>query len=162
MGRVTFAVGRSAALLFATVFASVALFSSCTKDIGEVLTPQVEPETTTTDPYAISEEEALDNLFTVMDGIYGPATRASARAAIRVEAVTSGDLGIQTRSGTSTTNLAYVANFPDDGGYAILAARSTAPPVLALTESGNISGADILDVFTPPPGSDGYVCRYGG
>lgn len=54
--------------------------------------------------------------------------------------------GISTRSANEETPLLYALNFPDDGGYAILAAdRRIDDEVLAVTEKGVIT----CDNFEP-------------
>ena len=128
------------------IVSAVVFFAACTKGIDEGVAPESPPEPTVeADPFTIPVEEALDNMYDLMDEIYGPGTRASARASINVETITSGDLGVQTRSGAgSSMNMVYVVNFGNNQGYSVLGANPMMPPVLAVTESGNLSTAAVI------------------
>lgn len=148
-----------------TLFAAAVFVSSCVKDpVSEPASERNWALTEKDNPYTITQEEALDNMFDMMDRIYGPATRASARAVVSIEPVTLGE-GIATRTGSATTtqNLAYVANFANNHGFAVMSADTrVSAPVLCITESGSLSSSVLSEaideaiatnslVVAPPP-----------
>lgn len=94
--------------------------------------------------YVIPVAEAIDNLKTFLESIGEPTTRCSGLDFDNVISIPH--RGISTRSANEETPLLYALNFPDDGGYAILAAdRRIDDEVLAVTEKGVIT----CDNFEP-------------
>lgn len=133
-------------LLFPLV---LAFFASCVTD-------DLQPETTPpqTDPYAVPLEDALSEMYSLMGDIYGPATRSSRPKIVFVETVTSSHYGEQTRSTPILAEkLAYVVNFEDEGGFAVLGADIRMPSVICITESGSLT---VDNIFNDTP-NDGLV-----
>lgn len=102
------------------------------------------PEEICDSHYVIPVAEAIDNLKTFLESIGEPTTRCSGLDFDNVISIPH--RGISTRSANEETPLLYALNFPDDGGYAILAAdRRIDDEVLAVTEKGVIT----CDNFEP-------------
>lgn len=88
--------------------------------------------------YVISVEEAMNNLTDFLESVGEPRTRCSD---LRIEdVVIIPRKGLATRGGSDSSPLLYAVNFPNDEGYAILAAdKRIGDEVLAVTEKGTIT-----------------------
>lgn len=133
-------------LIFAFFILSTFVYAySCAKDELKIV-ETVEQ----TNEYAISLDEALNNLNKTLDWIDKP-TRGAKRQIATISTISRKDVfGQTTRSDAeSTENLLYVVNFENDEGYAILGADSRLEPVLLVADSGNADPADYTDTSTP-------------
>lgn len=93
----------------------------------------------------ISPQEAVSNLLSLMDGIYG-GTKSSTFDIGELQVFG----GIQTKSGNITLpdTTVYVLNFPDSSGYAVMAAqRCMSTPIFCITESGSLSVSDLHEAI---------------
>lgn len=103
--------------------------------------------TETADSYAVSIEEALDEMYSTMDFLYGPATRASRPAIATIETFKREHLGGQTRSKiTLPENIYYIVNFENEGGFAVMGADQRILPLICITEAGSMTLEDLLQV----------------
>lgn len=136
--------------------AALVLFASCATDDLGITQPAAEPAAT--DINAISLDEALGNMYGLMDVLYGQSTRASRPAIASAETLKSSYLNKQTRSGeTLPENLYYIINFENEGGFAILGADRRAIEVIAITEAGSLTMAELLDAGAPAPSTRSSV-----
>ena len=151
-----------------TLVALAGLFASCVTE-GPDVSPKVSPEAEAIDQFTIPVEKALDEMYDLMDVLYGAGTRAASREIATVETLKGSSIaGNLTRSsgGTLPENLLYVVNFTNNGGFAVLGADQTMDPVYCVTESGSfdmgtmqgflsgmqgpsVSGPATLDPFQP-------------
>ncbi len=123
-----------------SLIALAGLFASCVADFDVAPTPERKPEAETTDGYTIPIDDALDEMYDLMDALYGAGTRASHRDIATIETLKGSDLGgALTRSeGTVLPeNILYVVNFANDGGFAVLGANQDVESVYCITESGS-------------------------
>ena len=133
-------------LIFAFFILSTFVYAySCAKDELKIVEPIEQ-----TNEYAVSLDEALNNLNKTLDWIDKP-TRGAKRQVATISTISRKDVfGQTTRSDAeSTENLLYVVNFENDEGYAILGADSRLEPVLLVADSGNADPADYTDPGTP-------------
>lgn len=88
--------------------------------------------------YEISLEEAMNNLADFLESVGEPRTRCSD---LRIEdVIIIPRENIATRGSNDNSPLLYAVNFPDDEGYAILAAdKRIGDEFLAVTEKGTIT-----------------------
>lgn len=128
--------------IIATLVMAGCCLTGCVSNQDMPPAPVVETNTDSdTNPYRISEEEALANLDAFFAANSGGNTRTSAPAP-RVKNM----IGIRyhdktTRGeGEDTTTLLYVANFENQQGFALLAAdKRIETPVIGVSEQGEIS-----------------------
>lgn len=94
-------------------------------------------------PPSISESEAVANALEAVALLDGE-TRTAQRSVKRIS-VLRGD-GLHTRSnGMLLDTMAYVVNFADDAGFAVISHSARIPTVLAISDEGNLSLADTAD-----------------
>lgn len=132
--------------LYALFILSTLVFAyACVKDELKIVEPIEQ-----TNEYAVSLDEALNNLNKTLDWIDKP-TRGAKRRIATINTISRKDVfGQTTRSDAeSTENLLYVVNFENNEGYAILGADSRLEPVLLVADSGNADPADYTDPGTP-------------
>ncbi len=127
------------------------LFSSCATDgldIASTLKPEPVAEV---DPYTVPIEDALNEMYDLMDALYGPGTRATRPGVANIETLKSHRVATQTRSETGeglSENLLYIVNFENDAGYAVLGANVASEPVYCITESGNLSAEQVEETVS--------------
>lgn len=97
---------------------------------------------------SLSFEHAIGNANFIYNNISGKSTNA--KRIKNVDLLSSNDLTARaaTRSGAiddKDTPIAYIVNYADNQGYAILAADSQLPPVIAIGDSGNFSLEQFVD-----------------
>lgn len=116
----------------------LAVVSNCAKH-----ETQIEVISEQSQNYAISLDEALQNLEKVLGWIDKP-TRGSTRKISTITTLRKKDVwGHTTRSdATSTDNLLYIVNFEGEEGYAVLSADNRLDPVLLVADSGSVDPAD--------------------
>lgn len=138
------------------LFVLVALFASCVTDGLETTLPATEPAA---DPMAVSIDEALGEMYSVMDELYGPATRSSRPAIATIETFKGKHAAGQTRSDEPLPeNLYYIVNFENEGGFAIMGADRRVDPLICITEAGSMTLADLLSPsVTTRSGSEPYT-----
>lgn len=113
--------------------------ATCTHDPDASARPD---STDPNDPHAISIDEALDNLQSVLSVIIDGGTRTTSEHRIQEVRTYRNHIAQEgTRSETpSEGNLIHVVNYADNAGFAVLSADRRLPSdVLAVTESGNIN-----------------------
>ncbi len=117
---------------------TVAMFSaSCATVELEINEPKSVSET---NPVSVSVEDALDEMYSLMDALYGAGTRAAERKVASVETLKGSRFGGKTRSGeTLPEDLAYIVNFENEGGWAVLGANIRVESVYCITESGSFT-----------------------
>ena len=127
-------------LLLATVTVAA---TSCQKDVVENV-PCNEPMTEEPcSPYAVSKEEALDQLYNELALIDGAATRANDRRVRKIEPVRYDKLAPATRSTVADVeDLLYIVEFEDGKGSAILGADKRVEGVFAVLDEGVITAED--------------------
>ncbi len=117
----------------------VAFFAACaTDDLGMGETPS--NPMADVDPLTVPLDDALGEMYSLMNDIYGASTRAAQRTVADV--ATFSTPSALTRSGEEPRQLAYVVNFAG-GGFAVLGARATVPSVLCITDSGEFTAAEV-------------------
>lgn len=98
-------------------------------------------------PYSISKEEALNNLYSFLGDLDESSSRAFSDRTVKSISPIPYSI-VKSRSSDGCTeedtinceNLVYIANFDDEEGYAILAADSRiTDKVIAVVEEGNLS-----------------------
>jgi hypothetical protein len=118
-----------------------AFMGSCAVDSLDA--PSLNTPEEISDPYAVTIDKAVGMMNELIGDLYGPVTRNSARVISSIETMKSPET--QTRSGMKMSeNLAYIVNFTNNGGYAILGADQRVPPVLCIVESGSLSLTEAL------------------
>ena len=134
---------RTLSALF--ILSTLVFAYACAKDELKIVEPIEQ-----TNEYAVSLDEALNNLNKTLEWIDKP-TRGAKRQVATISTISRKDVfGQTTRSDAeSTENLLYVVNFENDEGYAILGADSRLEPVLLVADSGNADPADYTDTGTP-------------
>jgi hypothetical protein len=126
-----------------SLIAFVTLFASCvTENLEEgKITPS---PITQIDPNVIPLDNALGEMYSLMDDLYGPQTRAASRTIASVENYKSA--GGETRADGSTEEpietLAYIVNF-EEGGFAVLSATTAHESVVCITEAGSLTLEDL-------------------
>lgn len=108
--------------------------------------------------FAISQEEALENLSDFMEG-FEPTARSSKRDIQNVIAVKYNRLSRSEEDAQyNCENLLYVANFTNSQGYAILSGDTRIPePVLAVTDEGSINESEVYNAMTQLPQENNRV-----
>lgn len=130
------------------LFVCIALFAACTDDANVSSVSDKDAP----NPHAISQEQALASLKAFLDSSPEEKTRAG------IGDVKIGDVfavkfkDAATRAGASNDvdceNLVYVANFEDEGGFAVLAADDRiSDEVIAVTSDGNLSEEAMLEAM---------------
>ncbi len=129
-----------------SLLAFLALFASCITDNLDTVLPAADP-VIAADSQTVPIEAALDEMYSLMDELYGPSTRASRPAIVSIETAKGSAFVGQTRSDGAPLpeNLAYVVNFGEEEGFAILGADYGMPSVICIAEAGSMTLADILD-----------------
>jgi hypothetical protein len=127
------------------VVISFILFSifaaSCTKINDTVPLKSSEPESLPAGYLTV--DDAVANLNNFLSAVQGPATKSGNDRIIKsIEA--HYDNTVLTRSGESVPD-AYLVNFDNDGGFAVLGAKSTIAPVIAVVEQGNTTWDKIMN-----------------
>lgn len=95
----------------------------------------------------ITENEALKTLQEFLNETESemPLTKSGGRRLIA--SIAKHYVSVATKSGDSVDSInAYVVNFANDGGFAVLGASTTQPAIIALTEQGYIE-SDSLEVY---------------
>ncbi len=116
------------------------LSGACTTEPAE--TPPSEPS-----GHRVSEEQALAALHALLPAI-DKTTRSGGRTVAGISTVRADELLPATRSRAAASDLdelVYIANFDGDAGYAILGADDRMPSVIAITERGSLSPAELTD-----------------
>lgn len=116
------------------------LSGACTTEPAE--TPPSEPS-----GHRVSEEQALAALHALLSAI-DKTTRSGGRTVAGISTVRADELLPATRSRAAASDLdelVYIANFDGDAGYAILGADDRMPSVIAITERGSLSPAELTD-----------------
>ena len=142
--------------LFLIVMAMFAV--SCHNEITE---PKVVGQPSVDDPvsiYAISEEEAIENLNEFLVAFEGEDTRASSRVVKSIEPVKLDNIcGTRASSNVDIDNLLYIVEFEDGQGSAVLGADRRLTPVYAVLDESvltadnfndAVSGENIEDITT--------------
>lgn len=125
----------------------IGLFASCGSD--EVLTVTEESQPISVGSEFRSPSEILTIATEALQDCY-PATRAA--RSIRLENVSF--VKSPATRGELNDSLLYVVNVPDDGGFVlVLGNRGFSNPVLAVTEGGNITDVESIEI----PGLKMYV-----
>lgn len=130
------------------ILATAALVCSCTSE--DVVMPQ--PDTyieDIEDCYAISIDEAIDNLYDLLDCLE-PESRTGTKKRVIDNTFSVSQYPGNSRSsrGTDSGNIFHVVNFADNEGFAILAADNRIPDkVLAITEQGSISQSEMEEAL---------------
>lgn len=106
-----------------------------------------------TDVTIISQEQALANLRSFMDSVEGdmPQTKSGERR--QIGSIDTYYIANHTKS-AECIPAAYVVNFENNEGFAVLGANSNVADIVAVTESGNIDPVtfairDSIDVIDP-------------
>lgn len=134
--------------------AAVWLLLACTHDPSCDVSPASAPDP---DDHRVTQQAALAELDAVLAAIDEPATRGTSPRTVRSVATVKGsDFGraaTRTGEGTAVEELVYIANFDDGRGYAILGADDRLPSVLAVTECGSLTAAELVGAGrnTPEP-----------
>ncbi|MBQ4201649.1 MAG: Spi family protease inhibitor, partial [Bacteroidales bacterium] len=115
--------------------------ASCTKINDTVPLKSSEPESLPAGYLTV--DDAVANLNNFLSAVQGPATKSGDESKIKsVEA--HYDNTVLTRSGESVPD-AYLVNFDNDEGFAVLGAKSTIAPVIAVVEQGNTTWDKIMN-----------------
>ena len=101
-----------------------------------------------------SKSEALD---IAVDCLPGSRTRTWTRTDATIECITSHTATRQTTTGNDVDTLLYFVNFANSGGYAIVCGDRRLPSVLAFSDHGTLSSADIAN----NPGLSYYFGAFG-
>lgn len=135
---------RFSRILFRALFPL--LLAACTAEEPDTAAPS--PKGEENNPYAISVDEALDNLDDLLAVIDNDGTRTESRSRrIRtIRTLRNPNANGLTRSGTAQSEeVLHIVNFDNDEGFAVLSAdRRLSEEVYAVAESGNID-FDLLD-----------------
>ncbi len=135
--------------LFVPIVAATVLATSCVKN--DVVLPNAYPEPVD-NPYAVSEEEALQCLANELGMIDGEQTRAGgARTVKSIKSVKYRDMAPATRSAEAPEgigDLLYIVEFEDGQGSAVLGADKRVEPVIAILDETVLTTED----FTEPTG----------
>ena len=117
--------------LFTIVLLSFVAFS-CSKSL------EIPSINSSSSPYR-TEQEAIEDMFSFWNSIYGDKTKSNSSKP-RIADVTVLSCNHETRSSlaSDTDSLAYLVNFTDNSGYAVLGIRRDKTHIYALTEGGSI------------------------
>lgn len=131
----------------------VLVLFACTKEIGmeeNLTTNEIEVNTDGVEfaESSLTIDQAVKSMEFVQRNLDG--TNHRKRSIKNVELLTTLDIkanAVTRASGDETAEqpLAYVVNFENNGGYAILAADTNLPPVIMLGDEGNFSTEEYLD-----------------
>lgn len=103
----------------------------------------------------ITLERALSNADFVYKNMEGYSYKQKRVRSVEVITGSRFEKRIDTRTESSIDDedlpLAYVVNYENDGGYAILAADVLLPPIISLGDEGNFSTTDFVDFITNSP-----------
>lgn len=126
-------------LLFAAV---IVMMTSCLIDFD-----LPNEENLIADDRTVSIDEALAEMYKFMDEAYGPKTRAATRRVASVETFKNQQRGIVTRADSRAEfeNVAYIVNFEDNGGFAVLGANRDEESIVCIAEAGSLTVEDILN-----------------
>ncbi len=122
---------------------------SCHSDVGEEVRVVEQPaECDVASIYAISEEEAIENLNEFMAAFDGAETRANPRVVKRVESVKLDNV-CATRSSEELDidNLFYIVEFEDGQGSAVLGADRRLTPVYAVLDESVLTKDDFVNAL---------------
>lgn len=124
-------------LWLAVVLVSMIVLSCDENSIQPPLQTEVLTANKTND-FAISQEEALANLYSFLEQTSGAESRASELPVVK--SVTAVSTKAVSRSADDEDgDLVYVVNFEEESGYAILAADTrVGDKIIAIVESGNL------------------------
>lgn len=119
---------------------------SCHSDVAEVCVVEQSMAKDEVSIYAISEDEAIENLNEFMAAFDGAETRANPRVVKRVESVKLDNV-CATRSSEELDidNLLYIVEFEDGQGSAVLGADRRVESVFALLDTSVITAQDFED-----------------
>lgn len=123
--------------------------ASCQSDVGEEVRVVEQPaECDVASIYAISEEEAIENLNEFMAAFDGAETRANPRVVKRVESVKLDNV-CATRSSEELDidNLLYIVEFEDGQGSAVLGADRRLTPVYAVLDESVLTKDDFVNAL---------------
>ncbi len=125
------------------VFGFVAILFSCTT--GNIHDEEAPPANSGGE-MTVTLEDALDEMYSLMDELYGPGTRAARPAIAGVETAKSSQFAGRTRTGETVLpeNLVYIVNFENDEGFAILGADERMPSVICIAQEGSMTLDDIV------------------
>ena len=87
---------------------------------------------------SISEDEAIDIALNAIRGLQH--TRTS-EGAPEIEYVLRNE---RTRSSAQSDTLAYIINYPDNGGYALVANTNVVEPLMVYSDKGNLNQEDLV------------------
>ena len=87
---------------------------------------------------SISEDEAIDIALNAIRGLQH--TRTS-EGAPEIEYVLRNE---RTRSSAQSDTLAYIINYPDNGGYALVANTNVVEPLMVYSDKGNLDQEDLV------------------
>lgn len=120
---------------------------SCHSEIAE---PKVVGAPSVDDPvsiYAISEEEAIENLNEFLAAFDVEDTRVNSRVVKSIEPVKLDNLGVtRTSSDVDIDNLLYIVEFEDGQGSAVLGADRRLTPVYAVLDESVLTKEDFQNV----------------
>lgn len=129
------------------IFASVVLFAiSCNYEDNIVVKDEVKAESKLIVDGKISLEKAIANVDFVYKNIGGHTDKK--RKIKSVELLTSANVSNNcTRASQNGEDspVAYVVNYENNEGYAILAADAHFPPVISIGDEGNFSTSDFIE-----------------
>ena len=122
------------------------VFSACVQEKDVVSLPNFDSEYADNESF-VSLEHAMGNANFVYRNIDGSSERK--REIKEVRLLTKSDVNTSvTRSSEEEEPLAYVVNYSNDQGFAILAANEELPPVIALGDEGCFSFDDFVGYVT--------------
>lgn len=122
---------------------------SCHSDIGEEVRVVEQPaECDVASIYAISEEEAIENLNEFMAAFDGAETRAKARVVKSIESVKLDNVcATRSTSDIDIDNLFYIVEFEDGQGSAVLGADRRLTPVYAVLDESVLTKDDFVNAL---------------
>lgn len=122
------------------------VFSACVQEKDVVSLPNFDSEYADNESF-VSLVQAMGNANFVYRNIDGSSERK--REIKEVRLLTKSDVNTSvTRSSEEEEPLAYVVNYSNDQGFAILAANEELPPVIALGDEGSFSLDDFVGYVT--------------
>ena len=117
------------------------LLASCTKSENMSFSELSECDTHTKKIEVITIDEALQNLEAFLSNVQFERTKSSKIKFSSIE--THYTSSVATKSGELMPD-AYLVNFEDDEGYAVLGANTTVTPIIAVVENGNTDWDSLL------------------
>lgn len=129
--------------IYIILFAAVCCLALSCNELNTVK-PIVDPEKP--DFHIIPQEDAIANLYSFMDEVEMNTRSGEGRVIKTVDSYP-----VQTK-GTDDVE-AYIINFENNSGYAVLGARSDMTEIIAVTEKGNIDPVT-LSIIDPPSVGD--------